>query len=251
MRVFRYPSADSTNECAFRALARGEAQHGDAHVALEQTAGRGRRGAAWHSPTGAGLYMSVCLLPQQPLSGAGLTMAAGLAAWDAVRACGCGVCRLKWPNDVVDAQGAKLAGVIIETRGLDPRAPHYVVGVGIDVLQREFPAALVQERPVTSLRLLGVETTLSAVESALLEALPRRVAQLEHAAHTVCADFLDALALRSAYVAARGADSEVRGRLQGLDLDQGLILVDSHGHTRHMALETVQALVTVAPHDTL
>jgi len=34
-------------------------------------------------------------------------------------------------------------------------------------------------------------------------------------------------------------------------LDQGLILVDSHGHTRHMALETVQALVTVAPHDTL
>ena len=251
MRVFRYPSADSTNECAFRALARGEAQHGDAHVALEQTAGRGRRGAAWHSPAGEGLYMSVCLLPRHPLSGAGLTMAAGLAAWDAVRACGGTSCRLKWPNDVVDAHGAKLAGVIIETRGLDPRAPHYVVGVGIDVLQREFPVALMQERPVTSLRLLGVETTLSAVESALLEALPRRVAQLEEAPQALCADFVTALALLGAHVVARGADTEVRGRLQSLDLEQGLVLTDAEGHTRRLALETVHALGTVAPHDTL
>lgn len=251
MRVFRYPSVDSTNECAFRALARGEAHHEDAHVAMEQTAGRGRRGAAWHSPAGEGLYLSMCLLPQHTLSGAGLTMAAGLAAWDAVRAAGCNDCRLKWPNDVVDARGAKLAGVIIETRGLDPRAPHYVVGVGIDVLQRAFPTALTAERPVTSLRMLGVETTLQAMESDLLEALPRRMAQLEEAPHALCADFVTALALRGAHVLARGADTEVRGRLHGLDLEQGLVLTDAQGQTRRLALETVHALGTVAPHDTL
>ena len=39
---------------------------------------------------------------------------------------------LKWPNDVLCA-GAKLAGVLIETRGLDPRSPHYEVGIGLNV----------------------------------------------------------------------------------------------------------------------
>ena len=47
---------------------------------------------------------------------------------------------LKWPNDVLLA-GDKLAGVLCETRW-QGASPDLVVGFGVNVLQREFPAEL-------------------------------------------------------------------------------------------------------------
>lgn len=247
MRIVRHETVDSTSERLFDALARGEARHLDVHVAREQTAGRGRRGARWHSPRDGGLWLSMLFLPSRPLSGAALTIAAGLAALDATRAAGCAQCRLKWPNDVVDARGAKLAGVLAETRGLDPRAPHYVVGVGIDVAQREFPAQLETERPVTSLALLGCATELAAVEAALLEALPRRVAQVESDPRRLEEDYLAALGLHGSEVVVRGAQAETRGVLLGLDLELGLRLAGAQGVESRLPLETVVALQAAGP----
>ena len=238
MRIVRHGEVDSTSERAFASLAAGEARHLDAHVAEAQTHGRGRRGARWHSPRGAGVWLSMVLLPPRPLPGAALTIAAGLAALDATRAVGCGQCRLKWPNDVVDARGAKLAGVLVETRGLDPRAPHYVVGVGIDVAQVEFPAELVQERPVTSLALLGCGADLAAVEAALLAALPRRIEEIELRPRALADDFLAALALAGRRVVVDGA----MGRLVALDLERGLRLATDDGEERWIPLETTTSV---------
>ena len=52
----------STND-EVRRLAAGGAPEGTVVVAEEQTAGRGRLGAAWHSPGGSGLYLSVLFRP--------------------------------------------------------------------------------------------------------------------------------------------------------------------------------------------
>lgn len=173
-------------------------------------------------------------LPPRPLPGAALTIAAGLAALDATRAVGCAQCRLKWPNDVVDARGAKLAGVLVETRGLDPRAPHYVVGVGIDATMVDFPAELADERPVTSLALLGCDADPSKVESALLAALPRRVEEIETRPRGLAEDFLDALGLAGRRVVVDGSI----GRLEALDLERGLRLAADVGGERWIPLET-------------
>ena len=64
-RRFHHGVTDSTNERGLAALAEGTAQHGDLHVAHAQTAGRGRLGRSWHSDEGAGLYISMVLLPQR------------------------------------------------------------------------------------------------------------------------------------------------------------------------------------------
>lgn len=242
MRIVRHQSVDSTSERLFAALAAGEARHLDAHIAREQTAGRGRRGSRWHSAKDGGVWLSMLFLPPRPLSGAALTIAAGLAALDAARAAGCARCRLKWPNDVVDENGAKLAGVLVETRGLDPQAPHYVVGVGVDVAQTEFPPDLAAERAVTSLALLGCSTSLAAVEAALLEALPRRVAQIEAGPSDLARDYLDALRLRGARVVAETAQVRASGTLLGLDLEEGLALHGDDGAAIRLPLETTIAL---------
>jgi BirA family biotin operon repressor/biotin-[acetyl-CoA-carboxylase] ligase len=48
-------------------------------IADEQTAGRGRSGGVWHSPPGAGLWISV-LLPLQGVVPAHLPLVVGVAA---------------------------------------------------------------------------------------------------------------------------------------------------------------------------
>jgi len=174
-RRIEHDVVDSTNERAFAALADGSALHGDAHCARQQLVGRGRRGARWASERDVGVYVSVVLTPSAPLHPAALTMAGGLAVFDLARELGVAGARLKWPNDLVvdgeglDAElGAKLAGVLVETRGLDPERPHYVLGVGVNVRQREFAPELVAERAVTSLLLCGVDVEVLDARERLL-----------------------------------------------------------------------------------
>ncbi|HEX7956608.1 MAG TPA: biotin--[acetyl-CoA-carboxylase] ligase, partial [Pyrinomonadaceae bacterium] len=99
--VMRFDSLPSTNTEAARQAARG-APEGLCVVAREQTAGRGRRERTWVSPLDAGLYLSVVLRPQlEPRDWPLVTLAAALAARDALAE----TCRLeadiKWPNDLL------------------------------------------------------------------------------------------------------------------------------------------------------
>ena len=116
---------DSTNDRLLE-RARDGAPAWTVVVADEQTAGRGRRGAAWMSPPGAGLWMSV-LLPPDP-AGRPLPLVVGLACAVAVEALAPGVeVGIKWPNDLM-LDGRKLGGVLCEAA-----AGGTVAGVGINV----------------------------------------------------------------------------------------------------------------------
>src|SRR2546428_422388 len=59
--ILFFPTISSTNDVALKLAARGD-HHGAVVIADGQTAGRGRRGRAWFSPPGSGLYVSVVLL---------------------------------------------------------------------------------------------------------------------------------------------------------------------------------------------
>lgn len=236
----RHEVVDSTSERALAAVAAGTARHGDVHEAEAQTAGRGRRGASWASARGEGLYLSLVLLPQRAPRPAALTMGAGLAVLEAVHALGARTARLKWPNDVLarDAHGrdAKLAGILVESRGLDPARPHAVVGVGLNVLQRAFPPELERERAVTSLARLGCATTLDAARAELLARLAARMDEACEHPEACARDYALALGLVGRAVRVRLGSEERRGRLDGVTLD-GLVLSGER-----LALEHVQAL---------
>jgi BirA family biotin operon repressor/biotin-[acetyl-CoA-carboxylase] ligase len=241
LRLIRHGDVDSTSERAFAAIAAGTAAHGDVHVATAQTRGRGRLGRSWSSPPDEGLYLSLVLLPPPPPpSPAALTIAAGLAALDAATALGVRGARLDWPNDVV-VGSAKLAGVLVETRGLDPRAPHYVVGVGMNVRQRTFPPELLAEREVASLATLGLDATVDQALAALLESLPRRLDRVAEDELSLAAEFLRATGLFGARVRVRVGDAEHVGVLEGLSIADGLRL----GNAR-FPLEVVRAVSPLA-----
>ena len=120
---------NSTN-AVLRAAAERGAEHGTALVADTQSAGRGRLGRPWESPPGSNVYLSVVLRPAIPVARLPLVvLAAGVAT---VSACG-PPCRLKWPNDVFDSAGGKVAGILAEAELDGGRIDFVVVGVGINV----------------------------------------------------------------------------------------------------------------------
>lgn len=126
-------STGSTNADLREAALRGAADR-TVLIAEEQTAGIGRLSREWLSPAEAGIYLSVLLRPVGvPSSSVGsLSIAAGLALADVAAALGVRA-TLKWPNDVLSADGGKLAGVLSELVPGDGD-PAVVLGIGLNVL---------------------------------------------------------------------------------------------------------------------
>ena len=245
MRAFRHGTCDSTNERAFHAIAADDARHRDVHLATAQTSGRGRRGNAWWSPPGEGLYASLIWSPPVDATypapePASLTMAGGLAAMDVVQAVGLTGAWLKWPNDLLIGD-RKLAGVLVESRGLDPARPTYVVGVGLNVRQSSFPDELQAERAVTSLLLEGHDVPLEDVTSRLLEALPARLATTQSDPTALTHAFVTATGLVGMPVVVDGPTGEVRGTFHDLDLEAGVVVETATG-PQTIALAHVRAL---------
>src|SRR6266403_3522744 len=141
--ILVFEETASTNDVVEH-LAKSGAREGLVVFAESQTRGRGRRGRAWVSPRGKGLWFSVLLRPTSPTSAASrITVAASVAVARAIRQ-NCGLdARIKWPNDVM-VNGKKLGGVLTELRAEADEILLAILGIGIDVnCQREdFPGEL-------------------------------------------------------------------------------------------------------------
>lgn len=175
---------DSTNVRA-RELAAAGAPHGTLVTAAEQTSGRGRQGRTWSAPPGRALLMSLILRDPPRL----LPLIAGVALAELTEEILGAPTTVKWPNDVLDAGGRKLAGILVEGR---PQEGWAVLGIGLNVAiaPDEFPPELrdtagtlglppTELEPTLARLLAGLGGRLAADEDALLDALRARDALLD------------------------------------------------------------------------
>ena len=133
-------------------------------VSKNQESGRGRRGRVWETPEGNLAATLLIVLDQRLEHAATLGFVAGLALSDALAAIGSSKIAsaadaggqgrerflLKWPNDVL-ADGAKLAGILLESTLLAGDRLAVAIGIGVNVVAhpQETPY------PATSLSTLG------------------------------------------------------------------------------------------------
>ena len=128
-------SLDSTNSELLRRVT--PAQGAAVLLAERQSGGRGRRGRPWSSPLAANIYLSVARgfgggLARLP----GLALVSGVASVEALHALGFTGVRLKWPNDLVVADGPalrKLGGLLVEGGGEAGGPARAVMGLGLNV----------------------------------------------------------------------------------------------------------------------
>ncbi len=135
-QVLWYAEVGSTNDVAAALANRGEPE-GTVVIADAQSAGRGRHGRVWVSPSGAGLYMSIVMRPPAHAVSL-LTIGAGVALSDGIQAATGLQPQLKWPNDVY-VGGRKLAGILAEAGTSSAGVQHVVVGCGINLMPAAYP----------------------------------------------------------------------------------------------------------------
>lgn len=99
-------------------------------LASHQTSGRGRLGRNWNSGDG-GIYFTFMIYPKYEAANAPfITLICALAVWRVLN--GYVPCSIKWPNDIVSADGRKLCGILTKTTLCQEEIESVSVGIGIN-----------------------------------------------------------------------------------------------------------------------
>jgi BirA family biotin operon repressor/biotin-[acetyl-CoA-carboxylase] ligase len=145
-RSIEYHASIGSTQDRARELARSDASGPTLVVADQQTAGHGRGEKSWLSEPRASLLASWTFRPA-PAEPALFALLAGVAVTKALRPLGVADLGLKWPNDVW-LTGGKIAGCLAHGA-----ADHVVIGIGVNVWQRELAPEIAET--ATSLRRAG------------------------------------------------------------------------------------------------
>lgn len=232
MDIFK--TVDSTNNFA-KSLAQLGAVHGHTVIAEQQTAGRGRQGKRFHSPSGQGLYMSVVIRPKLGIEHAlMITSCAAVAVAKAIESVSGLDCRIKWVNDIY-CNGKKLCGILteasvnVEQGGLE----YAVIGVGVNVSNVSFPKEL--ENIATSIKAESDKTvSRSALAAEILNKLEYHFDKLG------TEDFMNEYRQRSMLIGRRvtvtDGETAVSGECTGIDSSGKLLVSCDSG--KEMAFST-------------
>lgn len=131
--IKRFAEVTSTNDI-IKAMAKDGAPEWTVAVADRQTAGRGRMGRSFMSPSGTGIYMSVLLRPTLCADLSLLiTTAAATAVAKAVEKHTGKAAKIKWVNDIF-LDGKKVCGILTEGQITQSTALDYaVLGIGVNL----------------------------------------------------------------------------------------------------------------------
>ena len=145
LSVETFRTVTSTN-LLLRDRAAAGSPEGTVIAAGSQTAGRGRLGRSFFSPSDSGIYLSILLRPQLPADRAALiTTAAAVAVCEAIESAVGKPPAIKWVNDVF-LDGRKVCGILTEAAFdmENGRLGYAIVGIGVNVYAPEggFPEAL-------------------------------------------------------------------------------------------------------------
>jgi BirA family biotin operon repressor/biotin-[acetyl-CoA-carboxylase] ligase len=147
-------TVDSTNNYATALIHGGQATHGEAIFAHEQTAGKGQRGKRWDSEKGSNIMLSVIVntTPIQHLPPFLLSAATALACHQLFESYALSETFIKWPNDIY-WRDRKAGGILIENIFRGKEWQWAVIGIGININQTKFPEGKL--RPVSLKQITG------------------------------------------------------------------------------------------------
>jgi BirA family biotin operon repressor/biotin-[acetyl-CoA-carboxylase] ligase len=231
--IHTFETLASTNDAA-RDLARQGADEGVGVVARLQTAGRGRNDRRWVSPEGEGLYLSLILRPRLAARLCStIPLAAAIAVAETLREDFKLSPDIKWPNDVL-ISGRKVCGILVESAVEGDRLEYAILGVGVNVGQREFSDELKETATSVSIE-AGSDLSPGEFLRPLLDRLDLwyRLAITQSQAVIARWEELSSWA-RGREVRALSANEEILGVTRGLTSEGGLLIETAGGEIREI-----------------
>jgi BirA family transcriptional regulator, biotin operon repressor / biotin---[acetyl-CoA-carboxylase] ligase len=238
--VHHFPSLGSTNAYAADYLANNDPNEGTVISAGFQHQGRGQVGSSWQSEADKNLLLSIILYPHflDPYYAFRLNMAVALGVAETIRQFIPGAVAIKWPNDIY-IDDRKVAGILLQNGIAGRRMQWTVAGVGLNVNQTVFDAALPNP---TSLALEnGKPLELTAVRETLFYRIEGAYLQLKR----------DPAALQKAYLSAlyrfgepapflrTAGGRRFTGRITGVT-DTGRLMIDTDLGLQTFDLKEIQ-----------
>ena len=219
-------------------------------LANQQTAGRGRNGNVWQSPSNAHIYMSVGSVLDVSITKdiAGLSLACGVAVTRLLKEMGFNA-GLKWPNDVL-VDDKKLAGILIETR-IKSKEVVVVVGLGLNVDMPESAAKDI-DQPWTDLRSLvtnndyhllgelldGKNLNRNYIAAKLIEKIMQSMSQyVETGFASFNEDWHEFDILSGREVIVRTSDEDLIGRVTGFNRDHSVVVMINNQEKKYYAAD--------------
>lgn len=231
-KIIVYDTVDSTNNRA-KELASLGAAHGTAVIADTQSAGKGRVGRSFASPSGTGLYMSVIIRPEFSIDTAQLiTACAACAAAEATeKLCGADV-NIKWVNDLY-MNGRKICGILTEASlSLENNSLDYaVIGIGVNVrsvrgiFSGELSSAATSVEDET-----GIKISRNSLCAGILKNLEKQLADVESRAFLE--EYRRRELLTGNMITANAGGESIAGKAIAIDDNANLVVRLSDGTVR-------------------
>ena len=154
------------------------AQAGLTIVADTQTEGKGQRGRSWADTPGDSLLMSLITSPQYPLERQFIFNASiAIAIANVLQKLSERIdVRIKWPNDII-INDKKAGGILIENIIRGNSWIYGIIGLGLNVNQRFFPAELPYATSLylASGRLLIIDELVDAIRNEVIGQAARQL----------------------------------------------------------------------------
>ncbi len=227
-------------------------REGDVVWADFQTAGRGQRGHLWHSRKGENLTFSVVLEPSfVPIAEQfSVSEVVALSLVDMLAEYGIEA-KIKWTNDIYVGD-KKLVGILIEHSLSSATLRRTIVGVGINVNQREFDPSI--PNPVSMAQLLDRELDAEEVLQRFLKHLQENYEYLREAKNSQLSTLNSQLALHDRYNAllyrkneyhtyALPSGEKFRAKILGTAPSGALRLEDDKGNTKDYLFKEIEFVI--------
>ena len=206
-------------------------------VADYQTAGKGCGTNSWESERGKNLTFSLLIHPE------GISAKEQFFISEAVSVALCETLapyiynkvEIKWPNDIYVGD-QKICGILIENRLQGSEIKDSIIGIGLNVNQREFKSDA--PNPVSLYQLTGKETDREALLSTFLQAFDKAL----HS-KTTCFTYREILYRKGKDSLYKSKTTCFTARLMDVLPDGRLLLVDQEGQERTYTFKEVEFII--------
>ena len=233
-KIVHIDETDSTNRWLKERASEFSPDDSVAVVADYQTAGRGCGTNSWESERGKNLLLSLLIHP----TGIPANRQFLISEWVSVALCELlehyiyNKVEIKWPNDIY-VDGRKICGILIENRLQGDHIKDSIIGIGLNINQRQFLSDA--PNPVSLCQLLGHEVD---KEEVLLRFLQRK--PLVSTAETDGFSYRNRLFLRRKPAEYQDCEGRFKGTLIDVEPDGRLVMIDEEGRERRYAFKEVQ-----------
>ncbi|MBO5579422.1 MAG: biotin--[acetyl-CoA-carboxylase] ligase [Prevotella sp.] len=230
--IIHIAETDSTNRWL-----RERGGEGDMVVVADyQTAGKGQGTNSWESERGKNLLFSVLYHPQRIPANRQfhISMAVSLAIADALGE-HIGDVSIKWPNDIY-WRNAKICGILIENRLLGQTIRDSIIGVGVNVNQRQFHSNA--PNPVSLWQIHGHETDLELLLQSILDKFTLYINKKE-----IKTQYLHQLYRRKGFHPYADREGSFMAEIVDVEDDGHLLLCDDNGQQRRYAFKEVSFVI--------